>query len=179
MKIPLTRISRSFLFILFGIAHYSIALEVGDKAPDFNLQSTDGSSYQLSDVLKQEAVVLAWFPFAGTRGCTIECKSLTQNGHLLKNLAVTYFMASVDPIEDNQEFAMENNADFPLLSDPTKQTAKDYDVLSLGWYAKRHTFYIGKNGLILYIDRDVRPETSAEDMAKKLIDLGIPQRNAS
>ena len=88
-------------------------------------------------------------------------------------------MASVDPIEDNQEFAAENNADFPLLSDPTKQTANDYDVLSFGWYAKRHTFYIGKNGLILYIDRDVRPETSAEDMAKKLIDLGIPQRNAS
>ena len=47
MKIPLTRISRSFLLILFGIANYAIALEVGDKAPDFNLQSTDGSSYQL------------------------------------------------------------------------------------------------------------------------------------
>ena len=167
------------MLILFGIVNYSYALEVGDKAPDFNLQSTDGNRYQLSDVLEKEAVVLAWFPFAGTKGCTIECKSLAQNGHLLKDIAATYFMASVDPIEDNQVFAEENNADFPLLSDPTKQTAKDYDVLSLGWYAKRHTFYIGKNGVILYIDRDVRPETSAEDMAKKLIDLGIPKRTES
>ena len=38
---------------------YSHALEVGDKAPDFNLQSTDGNRYQLSDVLEKEAVVLA------------------------------------------------------------------------------------------------------------------------
>ena len=179
MKIPLIRILKSSLLILLGIANYSLALDVGDEAPDFQLQATDGKSYKLSDVLEQEAVVLAWFPFAGTRGCTIECKSLAQNGHLLKNLSVTYFMASVDPIEDNQEFAEENNADFPLLSDPTKQTAKDYDVLSLGLYAKRHTFYIGRDGVILYVDRDVRPETSAEDMAQKLIDLGIPQRKAS
>ncbi len=42
-------------------------LNVGDAAPDFELQGTDGKSYRLSD-LKGEAVVIAWFPKAFTGG---------------------------------------------------------------------------------------------------------------
>lgn len=155
------------------------ALEVGDKAPDFKLQASDGKTYQLSDLIGRQAVVIAWYPFAFTSGCTIECKSLAENGHLLKRLEVAYFMASVDPVEKNREFAEQYEADFPLLSDPTKQAARDYEVLSLGMYAKRHTFYIGKDGNILFIDRDVRPAQSAQDMAAKLEELGVPARAAS
>ena len=62
------------------------ALEVGDKAPDFKLQASDGKTYQLSDLIGRQAVVIAWYPFAFTSGCTIECKSLAENGHLLKRL---------------------------------------------------------------------------------------------
>ncbi|MDE0762377.1 MAG: peroxiredoxin [Cellvibrionales bacterium] len=154
-------------------------LEVGDKAPNFKLEASDGKTYQLSDLLDRQAVVIAWYPFAFTSGCTIECKSLADNGHLLKRLEVAYFMASVDPVEKNREFADAYQADFPLLSDPTKQAARDYEVLSLGMYAKRHTFYIGKDGNILFIDRDVRPAQSAQDMAAKLEELGVPARTAS
>jgi peroxiredoxin Q/BCP len=155
------------------------ALEVGDKAPNFKLEASDGKTYQLSDLLGRQAVVIAWYPFAFTSGCTIECKSLADNGHLLKRLEVAYFMASVDPVEKNREFADAYQADFPLLSDPTKQAARDYEVLSLGMYAKRHTFYIGKDGKILFIDRDVRPAQSAQDMAAKLEELGVPARTPS
>ena len=42
-------------------------LNVGDAAPDFELQGTDGKTYRLSD-LKGKAVVLAWFPKAFTGG---------------------------------------------------------------------------------------------------------------
>ena len=35
-------------------------LQVGDEAPDFELQGTDGKSYRLSE-LRGKAVVLAWF----------------------------------------------------------------------------------------------------------------------
>ena len=51
-------------------------LEVGDVAPNFTLQATDGKTYTLGDFKGQKAVVIAWFPKAYTRGCTIECKSL-------------------------------------------------------------------------------------------------------
>jgi len=42
-------------------------LKVGDKAPDFKLQGSDGKIYSLAD-LKGQTVVLAWFPKAFTGG---------------------------------------------------------------------------------------------------------------
>ncbi|MDZ7669562.1 MAG: peroxiredoxin [Gammaproteobacteria bacterium] len=152
------------------------APKVGDMAPDFELQASDGNTYRLADYRGEKAVVLAWFPKAYTRGCTIECKSLAENGHLIRQYAVDYFMASVDSVEDNAGFAAEQNADFPLLSDPTQETASAYGVLNPAGYANRHTYYIGKDGRILAIDRNVRPETSAEDMAATLGELGVARR---
>jgi len=150
------------------------ALEVGDRAPDFSLQGSDGQTHTLADYRGKAAVVLAWFPMAYTRGCTIECKSLAENGHLLKAFNVKYFMVSVDPLEKNKAFAEQQKADFPLLSDPDKRIAKAYDVLHDKGYSVRHTFYIGSDGIIKSIDRNVRPASSAQDMAAKLAELGVP-----
>lgn len=155
------------------------ALEVGDMAPDFELQASDGNTYKLSDFTGKEAVVIAWFPKAYTSGCTIECKSLAQKGHLIKKYQVAYFMASVDELADNKGFAEETQADFPLLSDPEKTTARAYDVLHAMGFAKRNTFYIGVDGKIMAIDENVKPATSAEDMAAKLGELGVALRPAA
>jgi peroxiredoxin Q/BCP len=154
-------------------------LKVGDPAPDFQLQATDGKTYTLADFQGQQAVVLAWFPKAYTRGCTMECKSLAEHGDLIKQYQVTYFMISVDPLEQNAGFAAQQHADFPLLSDPTKATAAAYGVLNASGVANRWTFYIGKDGRIAAIDKAVRPETSAEDMAAKLGTLHVPTRGGS
>jgi peroxiredoxin Q/BCP len=43
-------------------------LKVGDLAPNFKLQGSDGKTYQLSDYRGKSAVVLAWFPKAFTGG---------------------------------------------------------------------------------------------------------------
>ena len=161
------------LSLFLTVAAYAAELKVGDPAPDFELQASDGNTYKLADFRGKQAVVIAWFPRAYTSGCTIECKSLAENGHLLREYDVTYFMASVAPLEDNSGFAKETKADFPLLSDPTKATAKAYNVLSMGSFAKRHTFYIGTDGTILKIDESVQPKTSAQDMATTLGELGI------
>ena len=170
--------NKLMLVIFFNslLSMNTFSLEVGDKAPDFLLEATDGNTYSLQQFLNKEAVVIAWYPKAFTGGCTLECRSLAQNGHLLKELEVAYFMASVDPIEKNVKFAIENGADFPLLSDPTKKTAKAYDVLALYGFPKRHTIYIDKAGEVMYVDKNVNPETSAEDMASKLIELGVSRR---
>jgi peroxiredoxin Q/BCP len=156
-------------------------LKVGDPAPNFKLQASDGKTYQLSDFKGKRAVVLAWFPAAFTRGCTIECKSLAEHGDLIKKYDVTYFMASVDPIEGdkgNKAFAEAHSADFPLLSDPTKDTARAYGVLSERGVANRWTFYIGKDGHISFIDKDVNAHiaTSAEYMAEKLGELKVARK---
>ena len=88
-------------------------LKVGDQAPNFKLEATDGKTYQLSDFKGKEAVVIAWFPKAFTQGCTIECKSLAENGDKIKQYDVAYFMASVDNIEDNTKFAKATSVTLP------------------------------------------------------------------
>jgi thioredoxin-dependent peroxiredoxin len=151
-------------------------LKVGDQAPDFSLPGSDGKTYKLSDYKGKKAVVVAWFPKAFTSGCTVECKSLAQNGEKIRKFNVAYFMASVDPVEANKGFAEQEKADFPLLSDPTKETAKAYGVLNQGnGFARRWTYYIGKDGKILGIDKEVKPATSAEDMIAKLSEYGVEQ----
>jgi peroxiredoxin Q/BCP len=152
-------------------------LKVGDPAPDFRLEASDGKTYKLSDFKGKQAVVLAWFPKAYTRGCTLECKSLAEHGDLIKKYDVTYFMASVDPLDQNKGFAEQQHADFPLLSDPTKATATEYGVLNPAGLASRWTFYVGKDGRITAIDKAVKPETSAEDMAAKLGELNVATRH--
>ena len=55
------------LFAAAGIAQAD--LNVGDPAPDFSLQGSDGRSYSLAPLLEQnDGVVLAWFPKAFTPG---------------------------------------------------------------------------------------------------------------
>ncbi len=162
-------------------------LKVGDQAPNFTLQASDGKTYKLSDFKGKKAVVVAWFPKALTAGCTIECKSLAEHGDMIKKYNVEYFMASVDPLEKNVEFAKaksvdlggtrgvveKKEADFPILSDPTKATATAYGVLGQSGLANRWTFYIGKDGKILAIEKTIKPATSAEDMAAKLGELKV------
>jgi peroxiredoxin Q/BCP len=167
-------------------------LKVGDMAPDFSLPGTDGKTHKLSEYRGKQAVVIAWFPRAFTQGCTIECKSLAENGDRIKKFDVTYFMASVDTLDENIKFAQatsvtlgeganarvvdKKEADFPMLSDPGKQVATAYGVLNPRGTANRWTFYIDKTGLVAAIDKTVRPETSAEDMIAKLGEIKIAMK---
>jgi peroxiredoxin Q/BCP len=174
-----TRFPLAVCVALLGAGTPAVAadLEVGDPAPDFALAASDGKTYRLSDFKGRKAVVLAWFPRAFTSGCTIECRSLAKNGEKIRRYEVAYFMASVDPVEGekgNKAFAASENADFPLLGDPTKETATAYGVLSPdGGYAQRWTFYIGKDGRIAAIDKAVKVATSAEDMLARLDELKV------
>ena len=90
-------------------------------------------------------------------------------------------MISVDTLEQNTAFAKKENADFPLLADPTQQTATKYGVLrdfggELGKLANRWTFYIGPDGKILEIDKKVNPQTSGQDIVAKLKELKVPAK---
>ena len=168
-------ITQSIAILALVFSGATSSLEIGDDAPDFSLQGSDGNTYSLEQFKGKQAIVIAWYPMAFTHGCTIECKSLAENGHLLKQFDVSYFMASVDSIEKNTSFAEATKADFPLLSDPSKEVAKAYDVLALYGFPKRHTIYISKEGKILMVDRKINAATSAEDMAANLEKLGIPK----
>ena len=89
---------------------------------------------------------------------------------------MAYFAASTDDAETNRKFAESLGLDYPILSDPTKETAKAYGVLMAMGFASRWTFYVGKDGNILHVDREVSTKTAGADIAKKLGELGVAKR---
>jgi peroxiredoxin Q/BCP len=90
-------------------------------------------------------------------------------------------MASVDDADTNKRFAAEHEADFPILADPSKETAKAYGVIRIDrppeqQLAARWTFYIGPDGKILAIDKSPTTATAGEVMVKKLDELGVKKK---
>lgn len=150
----------------------SAAPKVGDDAPDFTLQASDGKTYKLSSFRGKQAVVIAWFPKAFTGGCTAECKSLRENGDQIGNSGAALFAASVDDVATNKKFAESLGLDYPILSDPSKATAKAFGVLNpANNLAQRWTFFIGKDGKVLAIDQSVQPSSHGTTVATKLKSL--------
>lgn len=85
-------------------------------------------------------------------------------------------MISVDNLEDNTRFAKEHDADYPILSDLSKEIANKYGVLGSGGFARRWTFYIAPDGKILHIDNAVKPASSGPDMVAQLGELKIAKK---
>jgi peroxiredoxin Q/BCP len=89
----------------------------------------------------------------------------------LRRFDVAYFAASVDTPETNAKFSESLGLDFPILSDPTKEAARAYGVLSATGMASRWTFYVGKDGRIASIDRKVAAGTHGEEIVRTLASL--------
>ncbi len=88
-----------------------------------------------------------------------------------------HFAASVDTPDENRKFAESLGVDYPILSDPGKQVATSYGVVTPehAW-AYRWTFYIGADGKILFIDKKVNPETAGPDIAARLAELNVARK---
>jgi peroxiredoxin Q/BCP len=99
--------------------------------------------------------------------------SFRENASDLKGLNVAYFTASVDTPAVNKKFGESLGVDYPILSDPTKATARAYGVLSERGFANRWTFYIDKNGVIKEIDKKVNARQAAPDVVAKVKQLKL------
>lgn len=89
----------------------------------------------------------------------------------MRTSGARYFAASVDSVETNRRFAESLGVTYPILSDPTKETARAYGVLAASGYASRWTFYIGADGRILEIDKKVSASTHGADVVGRLTEL--------
>jgi peroxiredoxin Q/BCP len=83
----------------------------------------------------------------------------------------------VDDAETNKKFAEHVEADYPILSDPSKEAANAYGVIGRFGVASRWTFYIGPDGKILHVDKGVRASSAGADVAAKLAELGVARRS--
>jgi peroxiredoxin Q/BCP len=167
--------SLAMLAVLCGMVTSARAeLQAGDPAPDFQLQGSDGKTHKLADFQGKQVVVIAWFPKAFTGGCTKECISMRESGKEIRAFNAAYFTASCDTVEMNTKFAQSLNLDYPILSDPDRKTAEAFGVVNATRpNPQRWTFYIGKDGKILHIDKAVNTGNHGTDIANKLKELGV------
>ncbi len=89
---------------------------------------------------------------------------------------MAYFTASVDPVDKNTDFAKSLDLDYPILSDPSKEFAKSLGCLNDRGMSNRWTYYIGKDGKILYIDKSVKTGVHGKAIADKLAELGVAKK---
>jgi len=85
-------------------------------------------------------------------------------------------MVSVDTPEDNKRFAEQEQANFPMLSDPDKKVADAYGVLSPRGMANRWMFYIGPDGTLVKIDRVGHTTDAGTTLIANLDALKVPKK---
>lgn len=106
-----------------------MALEIGNKAPDFTLPGTSGLNLNLSRDMESKALILFFYPKDFTRGCTAEACEFRDNFGEFRDLDVPVFGISRDDIKTHERFKKEYKFPFELLSDESGKVCKAYDAL--------------------------------------------------
>lgn len=149
--------------------------EAGDAAPAFRLQDQNAKWHQLSD-FKDGYLVLYFYPKDFTGGCTTQVCAFRDDIAALKKAGAKVVGVSLDDVKSHEEFAEKYRVQFPLLSDAKHDTARAYGVLTskegFGDYARRETFLISPDGVVVKRYRDVDPEKNVKqvlhDLAAKM-----------
>jgi len=100
-------------------------LEVGDTAPAFSLQDDAGNTVSLSDYAGKRVVVY-FYPRANTPGCTTEACDFRDAMEQLNDSDVAVIGISPDEPDALAKFREDHDLNFPLLSDPEKETLTAY-----------------------------------------------------
>ena len=154
----------------------AVHLDIGDPAPDFELTASDGQTYRLLPVHGTAPVVIAWFPKAFTSGCTAECRSIGATKRELDRYNAVIFAACCDDVETTRAFARSTGIGVPILADHDKRVARAYGVLGPIGLPRRWTFFIGADGRILNVDRDVHAADHGTAIATALERFGVSRR---
>ena len=143
-------------------------------APAFSLQDQHGKTHNLSDY-QGKWVILYFYPKDDTPGCTKEACSFRDSWALYNEKGIAVLGVSADSVKSHLKFAQKYKLDFPLLSDPEKETIKAYNA----WGEKkmfgkdfdgiiRKTFVINPEGEIAKEYPNVTPEHHAEEILQEL-----------
>ena len=154
-----------------------MAVNVGNKAPEFTLFDNDKKLRSLTE-FRGKAVVLAFYPGAFTGVCTKELCAFRDAMSNFNHLNAQVVGVSVDSPFANKAFATQNNLQFPLLSDCTREVSKMYggvheDFAGITGYSasKRAVYIVDANGSVKYTwvseNPGVEPDYNAITQALK------------
>jgi peroxiredoxin len=144
-----------------------MAVEVGDRAPDFELKDQHGTPVSLSGFRGKKNVVLVFYPLAFSGICTGELCAMRDSFPEAGRDDVEVLTVSVDSGFAHRAWADAEHFSFSLLSDfwPHGEVARAYGVFddALG-VATRGTFIIDKDGIVRW--KVVNPVPQARDLAE-------------
>jgi peroxiredoxin len=134
-----------------------MAVEIGQKAPSFQLYSSEKKLVSLEDY-KGSCVLLLFFPLAFTSVCTKELCSVRDQIGFYDHLDAKVIGISVDSLYTLAKFKAEQGLNFVLLSDFNKEVSVAYDCLypAFGYgmkgVSKRAAFVIDREANIQYAE---------------------------
>lgn len=140
-----------------------MALQPGDKAPDFSLQDQDGNQVSLSE-LRGQTVVLYFYPKADTPGCTTQACGVRDHRPDYERAGAVVLGVSPDPVKQIARFDQKYGLGFPLLADEDHLVAEAYGVwVQKSMYGRtymgneRTTFLISPDGVVQEVFHKVKP----------------------
>lgn len=149
-------------------------LEIGTKAPDFELEDQNGKIHRLSDY-KGSKVILYFYPKDNTSGCTKQACGFSERLPQIKSKGAVVLGVSKDSVASHKKFETNYGLGFTLLSDPDKRVIQAYDVwkekknygkVSMG--VVRTTYLINEDGIIVMANDKVKAAEDPENMLQKL-----------
>jgi peroxiredoxin Q/BCP len=148
-------------------------MKAGDTAPDFTLPDENGTPRTLSTLLADGPVVLFFFPFAMTSGCTRESCHFRDMKSEYEQAGAQRVGISMDSVAKQKEFSDKHSFDYPLLADTDGEVASSFGVkrglLKKLAPVKRSTFVIGTDRKIIdVITSETKFELHADDALKAL-----------
>jgi peroxiredoxin len=155
-------------------------VDIGEKAPSFELLDEERSPRGLGDLLKGN-LVLAFYPGAFTSVCTKEMCAFRDSLARFNDMDASVAGISVNDPFSNKAFAERNQLNFPLLSDYGREVVVKYgvaheDFAGMKDYtaAKRSVFIIDKDGTIRYkwVSEDPGKEPDYAEIEEKLREIG-------
>jgi len=132
-----------------------MSLGVGDRAPDFTLSGTGGTSYSLADYAGQPVVVV-FYPGDDTPVCTKQLNTYNDGLDQFTDLGAQVLAISAQDVASHERFSANHGGfDFPLLSDPDKAVAGAYGTLGPIGFPRRSVFIVDAGGTIRYAHRAI------------------------
>jgi thioredoxin-dependent peroxiredoxin len=122
--------------------------QVGDPAPDFTLEGTDGT-FRLSDH-RGERVVLLFYPGDETPVCTRQFCSYRDRADDMAGLDAVVVGISHQDVDSHQAFSDHHGLTVPLLADADRTVAQAYGVGAMIIGTRRAAFVIDEDGVVRY-----------------------------
>ena len=151
-----------------------LLVDLNSKAPDFNLEGSDGKRHSLKD-FSGRYLVMYFYPRDDTPGCTLEAKGFTSKIDEIRKLGADVVGVSNDDIASHTKFCSKYDLKVLLLSDPSNEVIKSYDAYAnkgvFGFGTLRKTFIIDKKGNIAKAFEKVNPLGHEKEIIAAIMEL--------